>query len=305
MNMRQAEYILAVLQEGGISAAAQKLYISQPALSQSIKNIEVELNAQIFLRGTSPLRLTYAGEKVAEIARQYIMLDLNLKNIIADINKEVSGTFRFGTSKGIGDTLLPKLVPSYIREYPQVDLKILELGSQDIEKKILDHTLDAGLVRAYQLKPNLKYILVEEDSLVLIVGRNSSFARAHPDDVEVEFAELENQRFIAKRRGNRSRFLLDQLCNIYQITPQIPFEFNQFYTSVQTAIACDCVLISSLTTLKRNPDLMRRAMTYRLKNVNISHNIYLCYHEELYLTKYMWKWFELTKQYFYSELISL
>ena len=62
MNLKHASYVLAVLREGSITAAAKKLYVSQPSLSQTIKQVEQNLGAPIFDRATEPLALTYAGE---------------------------------------------------------------------------------------------------------------------------------------------------------------------------------------------------------------------------------------------------
>ena len=69
MNIKHAQYMLTVMQEGSITAAAKKLYISQPSLSQMIKLVETNLGTPIFNRSTDPITLTYAGEKYIEAAK--------------------------------------------------------------------------------------------------------------------------------------------------------------------------------------------------------------------------------------------
>ena len=72
MNMKHIQYVLTVLREGSITAASKKLYVSQPALSQTIKQIEQDLGAPIFDRTTDPISLTYAGRKYVDAAEQML-----------------------------------------------------------------------------------------------------------------------------------------------------------------------------------------------------------------------------------------
>ena len=74
MNIRHIQYVLSILREGSITAASKKLFVSQPALSQTIKQIEQDLGAPIFDRNTDPISLTCAGQKYVEAAQR--MLDI-------------------------------------------------------------------------------------------------------------------------------------------------------------------------------------------------------------------------------------
>ena len=88
MNIKHAQYMLTVMQEGSITAAAKKLYISQPSLSQMIKLVETNLGTPIFNRSTDPITLTYAGEKYIEAAKQILTINNNLQKEIDEINHE-------------------------------------------------------------------------------------------------------------------------------------------------------------------------------------------------------------------------
>ena len=80
MNIKQAQYILTIANEGSITAAAKKLYISQPSLSQMVRQVEKELGVALFDRTSLPLRLTYAGEKYLECAHTMIVANDRLEN---------------------------------------------------------------------------------------------------------------------------------------------------------------------------------------------------------------------------------
>ena len=73
MNLRQAEYFLEVIRAGGITNAARNLMISQPALSQVIKNIEKDIDAPLFIKGISPIQTTYHGTQMIDIARDVLL----------------------------------------------------------------------------------------------------------------------------------------------------------------------------------------------------------------------------------------
>ena len=96
MNIKHAQYMLPVMQEGSITAAAKKLYISQPSLSQMIKLVETNLGTPIFNRSTDPITLTYAGEKYIEAAKQILTINNNLQKEIDEITHEDHGCLQLG-----------------------------------------------------------------------------------------------------------------------------------------------------------------------------------------------------------------
>ena len=94
MNTKQAFYIRTIAREGSITAAAKALYISQPSLSQTLRQIESELGVQLFDRDTLPLRPTYAGEKYLECVDTVLAANDRLENQLREIRQENSGRLR-------------------------------------------------------------------------------------------------------------------------------------------------------------------------------------------------------------------
>lgn len=87
MNIKHVQYMLTVLQEGSITNAAKKLYISQPSLSQMIKLVENNLGTPIFNRNTEPITLTYAGQRYIDAGKQVLTINENLKKEIEEITQ--------------------------------------------------------------------------------------------------------------------------------------------------------------------------------------------------------------------------
>ena len=120
MNMKHIQYVLTVLREVSITSASKKLYVSQPALSQTIKQIEQDLGATIFDRSTDPISLTYAGHKYVDAAEQMLDIERNLRAQLAEMTTEIHGRIRVGISVQRGLQLLPLVIPEFTRRYPYV-----------------------------------------------------------------------------------------------------------------------------------------------------------------------------------------
>ena len=98
MNLKQARYFITIIEEGSITAAAKKLYVTQPSLSQMLRQIEAECGTDLLVRTPLPMRPTYAGEKYLECARAIILANEKLENQLKDIRNENSGHLRLGIS---------------------------------------------------------------------------------------------------------------------------------------------------------------------------------------------------------------
>ena len=149
MNEKHMQYILAVLKEGSFTAAARKLYISQPSLSQAIKAAETSLGAAIFDRSTDPVSLTPAGRLYVEAADQISSISSNLKKQVEELNREESGLLRLGISVQRGMELLPVLYPRFRAQFPHVSLTLTEQGSANLEETVLEGAVDIALLTAY------------------------------------------------------------------------------------------------------------------------------------------------------------
>ena len=141
--------MLTVLKEGSITAAAKKLYISQPSLSQMIKLVENTLGTPIFNRTTDPITLTYAGEKYIEAAKKILTINANLIKEIDEINHEEHGTIKLGIPVQRAMQVMPYVLPRFHARYPHVKLDVRESGSATTEAAVLDGTVDLACLTTY------------------------------------------------------------------------------------------------------------------------------------------------------------
>ena len=157
MNSRHAEYIMTILKEGSFTAAAKKLYLSQPSLSQIVKSAEHSLGMPIFDRTTVPLTLTPAGELYIRAAQQIAQITENLDREIQELQEKKRGCIHIGIPIQRAAKIVPYLYGAFSREYPQVQLDFHECGSGDLEKSILENNIDFAFLATTPQNPALTY----------------------------------------------------------------------------------------------------------------------------------------------------
>ena len=287
MNIKHAQYMLTVMQEGSITAAAKKLYISQPSLSQMIKLVETNLGTAIFNRSTDPITLTYAGEKYIEAAKQILTINNNLQKEIDEINHEDHGCLKFGIPVQRAMQVLPYVLPRFMKKYPFVDIDLQEHGSSITESMLLEGSIDLACLTTHPKHEELNYVLIEDEDLVLLTSRNTDLAKRIPSGTPIEISEAKNEKFISIRPGHNMNTLQKQLFATYDMQPDILLQTTNIEVGKRTAIACDAVMICPINYIEMSPELYPYCAVYPIKGIENQRSFYLCHRKDLYLTKYM------------------
>ncbi len=287
MNIKHAQYMLTVMQEGSITAAAKKLYISQPSLSQMIKLVENNLGTAIFNRSTDPITLTYAGEKYTDPAKQILTINNNLQKEIDEINHEDHGCLKLGIPVQRAMQVLPYVLPRFMKQYPYVDIDLQEHGSAITESMLLEGSIDLACLTTYPKQEELNYILIEDEDLVLLTSRNTDLAMRIPSGTPIEISEAKNEKFISSRPGHNVNTVQKQLFATYDIQPDILLQTSSIEVGKRTAISCDAVMICPINYVEMSPELYPYCAVYPIKGIENQRSFYLCHRKDLYLTKYM------------------
>ena len=137
---------MAVAETGSFSAAAERLYITQPAISKRIALLEQQLEARLFDRVGRQIQLTEAGRSLLPRARQVLMDVEDMARAIHDLSGEVGGKLRIGTSHHIGLHRLPPVLRQFSRNYPLVKLDIHFIDSEEAWEGVLHGELEMGVV---------------------------------------------------------------------------------------------------------------------------------------------------------------
>lgn len=142
MNSQQAQYILTIAEERSISRAAQKLFVTQSSLSQSVKHIERQLGVTLFDRSVSPIALTAAGKIYVDYAKQFQALETELENALADCAAIRKGTLKIGASPFRIHCMLAQSVAEFHREYAGIDMTLRGGVWNDLQEALQKNELD-------------------------------------------------------------------------------------------------------------------------------------------------------------------
>lgn len=181
MTTQQIQCIITLAEEGSFSKAAKKLFVTQPSISQLIKNMELQIGTSLFDRSSSPIRLTPVGQACYDAAKKILSTERELENRISDINKLKTGTLTIGTTPFRGSCLLPKSFASFYHEFPGVKLDVITTSVRELQNLLLSGEIDI-CIEASEFDPELFY--VEElatEHYYLAVGPENPFNDRHKE----------------------------------------------------------------------------------------------------------------------------
>ena len=142
MNIRSFQYFVTISEKPTLSAAADALYISQPALSQQIRKIEEEVGAQLFIRKGHTMTLTPAGEAFLLCSRRILQFYEAMQREVKMLAVSEKDTVHMGISPFYSQHYLPKILPPFLQQHPQINVDIVEENSVNLENKLLKGELD-------------------------------------------------------------------------------------------------------------------------------------------------------------------
>jgi DNA-binding transcriptional LysR family regulator len=168
MADRRLQVFHAVARHLSFTRAAEALFMTQPAVTFQIKQLEEHFNTRLFERGHGRITLTPAGEIVLDYAERILALSSELETRLAEMTGQMSGPLMIGASTTIAEFMLPRILGEFNSLYPQVRARLTVANSETIESRIAEHTLDIGLVELETKNPNLISDVCCEDELQVI-----------------------------------------------------------------------------------------------------------------------------------------
>ena len=169
MNINHLAIFHAVAEERSMSRGAERLCISQPAVSKQIRDLEAALGVTLFHRLPRGIRLTETGEVLAGHARRLFAVEADAERAIAELKGLVKGRLTVGASLTIGDYLLPQILGAYHRKHPGIALHLEIANTQVIQQKLREGVLDIGLTEGFAEDADLEAEVFGEDELVAVV----------------------------------------------------------------------------------------------------------------------------------------
>jgi len=176
MNYRD-EVFLSVAENLSFSKAAEDLFISQPAISKHIKEMESQMNISLFLRKGNKVYLTKAGKLtysyLKEIKDKYRELEFDL----GLLNNSFEGSLSIGASSTISQYLIPAVLAAFHKRYPKIKLDLFNGNSFQMEYKLLENDVDIAMVENESSQKDIRYLDFYDDEIVVVANINSVYAK--------------------------------------------------------------------------------------------------------------------------------
>lgn len=286
MNMKQALYFKTIAQYGTITAAAKQLYISQPSLSQTLRQIEDEVGTPLFDRSTSPFHLTYAGERYLKAVEAMLDIETRLKEEIESIRRDDGGRLRLGISVTRAMQVLPDVIPIFTKAYPNVTIELTEAASASLEGLLQKGQIDLALAALEANEANIAYELIEKESIGILAGKGSQLAQLVPSGTPISLEMVEKEAFVALDTSHSSRIIQDRLFRRYNIRPKILLETSSLEVARRVALKSGACMVL--------PDVYADEFVfnsggafYPLKDYENHRHFYACYRNDENTKKYI------------------
>jgi DNA-binding transcriptional LysR family regulator len=208
MQLRQLEYIDAIIRWGTIREAARQLYISEASISQQIRELEEETRLQLFERKSHHLKLTPEGHELLPSIRQVLYSMQELQKNILEMRDVAGGTVRLGAVPSSAARLIPAVVTSFHTVFPTVSLEVHERGTYELVEQVRSGVLDiAFIVQSGKVIPDFSGLTVEPLLHGYLLAVASEVHRLVKKE-SVSLFDLANEQLILYRQGYLARDLV-------------------------------------------------------------------------------------------------
>lgn len=227
MTITQLIYFTTVVKTNNISQAAKQLYVSQAAVSFSIKELEKEFNTTLFLRYNNQIVLTDEGHHLYKLATELVKkYNESIDDMKGYIKK--SSILKIGVPPMLGSFIVPSIIQEYVKSNPNVEVQLIELGSAANQRAIIDKELSCGFTIKYKdnIDSSLDYVKIATTSLLFAINKNSPLAKKK----EISISDIKTTPLILMKEDCLQSTLIQNEFAKNGLTPNIKIRTNQLYT---------------------------------------------------------------------------
>lgn len=234
MRIEQIEIFLELAKELHFWKTAEKIYITQSALSRQIQALEEELGFPLFIRNKRTVKLTSAGEFMRDEWKRMLEEIGNVHRQAKQISRGEIGTIRIGHPGSVSYSFLPDLLAKTSAGYPNLKFELIEISAIDLDRALLNYKVDIGFNRDLPRNEQLSFKLLARDNFGLFVSENH---RLRNDD-SIELKAISEEKFILPPLKNGSQYAEDlrEIFKAYDFTPQTYIE-SDFGATILSLIA--------------------------------------------------------------------
>ncbi len=254
IEFKDINYVLAVESAGSFSRAAEKEFISQPALSRIVKKVEQELGLLIFDRSSFPLKLTPEGQEVTAYFRKLLKVQRELEEYCEIRKRQKNCVVTIGAPSYFCSYVLPPIIDSFRQDHPDYQIRVIETNDNELREFLSTGTADMGISVGHRMPADLRSIELATETIVLAVP--ASFAinerlkpyRLTAEEMrqgrykekncpKVQISEFKEERFLFLKEGNDMYTRGLKICRDSGFTPRVVMFLDQLLSAYYLAAA--------------------------------------------------------------------
>jgi len=221
VQLAQLEALVAVARAGSISQAAADLFVTQPALTARIQNLERDIGAQLLVRGRHGARLTEPGRAFLPFAQRALDAVADGRLLISQVERGATGQLAIGGAPAVSTYVLPAILEGFRSRHPGVQLIVRTGHSEEVVEMVLRDQVQVGLVRDLD-HPEIEATPLYDDELVLVTPPHHPFASRS----EVTVAEIVAEDLVMFDRNSSYHELTSELFRSFGVAPRARMELD-------------------------------------------------------------------------------
>jgi len=270
MDLRELEYVISIAKNQAVGKAADECYITQPAMSKFIQNLEKKLGQPLFHRLGNKFLPTYAGERYVETAKIILKTNKGLEQELSDIIKEDIGEMKIAFRLCGGVEVMPQALSIFWKQYPRVKVSLYENVSGVIQTMLLDGDIDLAFITYPFTHPDITTELICKEEFVLVMSKDHSLANKAVIKKGCKYPWMDiniikDESFILSWPNQRTRQMADKIFKDAEIKPNVLLTVRNTDFMVQLAAKSFGITFIGETIL-RNSSLKNKLCCFSTGN---------------------------------------
>jgi DNA-binding transcriptional LysR family regulator len=220
LNFNQLRVFYHAAKNLSYTAAANALFITQPAVTAQMKAFEEFCNLKLFKKRKRKIFLTDEGRALFSYAEEIFKYEKEIENVIDEMRELKRGILSLGTTKAYARYFMPLMLSTFHKNYPNIKIQLNEGSSLDMTHSLLDFKIEVAVVAKTAELPEVDFLPFSKEEMVVIVARGHQLTK----EKAVSFKELAQEPFIMKESGSGTRKLVEQAFEKMNCVPNILME---------------------------------------------------------------------------------
>lgn len=220
LNFNQLRVFYYAAKNLNFTAAANDLFITQPAVTAQVKSFEGFCNLKLFKKRGRRIYLTDEGKSLFEYAERIFKYEKEIENVIEDMRELKRGVLSLGTTKAYARYFMPLMITTFHKNYPNIKIQLNEGSSLDMIYSLLDFKIEVAVIAKAEDNAEINFMPFSQEEVAVILSRNHPLAKKKA----IAFRDLETVPIIMKEKGSGTRKLVEALFQKEGCTPNILME---------------------------------------------------------------------------------